>query len=118
MCWSGCCVERSLELVVGLLGVLKAGGAYLPLDPDYPRERLTGMVSDAGLGVVLLQGAFAALLPLPEGVCGIRLDGAGFGAAGSGIARAVSAPALDDLQPGHLATMIYTSGSTGTPKAR
>ncbi len=48
-------------------GILKAGGAYLPLDPDYPRERLTDMVSDAGLGVVLLQGALAALLPLPEG---------------------------------------------------
>jgi hypothetical protein len=46
----GVLAERSLELVVGLLGILKAGGAYLPLDPDYPRERLTGMVSDAGLG--------------------------------------------------------------------
>ena len=74
MCWSGCCAERSLELVVGLLGILKAGGAYLPLDPEYPRERLTEMVADAGLRVVLMQGAFAAALPLPEGVRGIVLD--------------------------------------------
>ena len=59
--WSGSCAERSLEMVVGLLGILKAGGAYLPLDPDYPRERLADMVADAGLGVVLLQGALAAL---------------------------------------------------------
>ena len=53
----GVCAERSLELVVGLLAVLKAGGAYLPLDPEYPAERLTDMVSDAALRVVLLQGA-------------------------------------------------------------
>ena len=44
----GVCAERSLELVVGLLAVLKAGGAYLPLDPEYPAGRLTDMVSDAG----------------------------------------------------------------------
>ena len=46
--WSGCCVERSPEMVVGLLGILKAGGAYLPLDPNYPRERLAFMLADAG----------------------------------------------------------------------
>ena len=63
----GVLAERSLEMVVGLLGILKAGGAYLPLDPNYPRERLGGMVADAGLSVVLLQEALAAALPLPEG---------------------------------------------------
>ena len=56
----GVCAERSPEMVVGLLGILKAGGAYLPLDPEYPRERLADMVSDAGLRVVLMQGALAA----------------------------------------------------------
>ena len=55
----GVCAERSLELVVGLLAVLKAGGAYVPLDPEYPAGRLTDMVSDAELRVVLLQGAAA-----------------------------------------------------------
>ncbi|HEV8156631.1 MAG TPA: amino acid adenylation domain-containing protein, partial [Gaiellales bacterium] len=64
----GLCVERSPEMVIGLLGILKAGGAYLPLDPNYPPERLAGMVADAGLDVVLLQGALAALLPLPAAV--------------------------------------------------
>ena len=60
--------------------MLKAGGAYLPLDPEYPAERLTDMVSDAGLRVVLMQGALAAALPLPEGVSCVLLDGGEFGA--------------------------------------
>ena len=54
--WSGCAPSARPRLVVGLLAVLKAGGAYLPLDPEYPAGRLTDMVSDAGLRVVLLQG--------------------------------------------------------------
>ena len=70
----GVCAERSLEMVVGLLAVLKAGGAYVPLDPEYPAERLADMVADAGLGVVLMQGAVAAALPLPEGVTASLLD--------------------------------------------
>ena len=70
----GVCAERSLELVVGLLAVLKAGGAYLPLDPEYPAERLTDMVSDAGLRVVLLQGAAVEALPLQDGVTRILLE--------------------------------------------
>ena len=73
--------ERSLELVVGLLAVLKAGGAYLPLDPEYPAERLLGMVSDARLGVVLMQGALEAVLPLPEAVSRVLLEADEFGAA-------------------------------------
>ena len=51
--WWGCCVERSLEMVIGLLGILKAGGAYLPLDPAYPAERLAFMLEDAGCGVLV-----------------------------------------------------------------
>ena len=49
----GLCLERSLDLVVGLLGIVKAGGAYLPLDPEYPGERLSFMLADAGAGVVV-----------------------------------------------------------------
>ncbi len=112
MCWSGVCAERSLELVVGLLAVLKAGGAYLPLDPEYPAGRLTDMVSDAELRVVLLQGAAVEALPLQNGVTRIRLE---LDASSSAL-PSVSAPALDDLQADHLAYMIYTSGSTGKPK--
>ena len=50
----GVCLERSLELVVALLGILKAGGGYLPLDPGYPRERLSFMLADAGAAVLIL----------------------------------------------------------------
>ncbi|WP_171044486.1 condensation domain-containing protein, partial [Pseudoalteromonas citrea] len=49
----GICVERSLEMVIGILGILKAGGAYVPLDPSYPQERLSYMIEDAALKVVL-----------------------------------------------------------------
>ena len=61
--WSGCCVERSPEMVVGLLGILKAGGAYLPLDPNYPRERLAFMLADAGCPVLVTQSALLDRLP-------------------------------------------------------
>ena len=59
----GLCVERSLEMVVGTAGVLKAGGAYLPLDPDYPRERLAFMLADAGCPVLVTQSALLDRLP-------------------------------------------------------
>ena len=62
----GLCVERSPEMVVGLLGILKAGGAYLPLDPNYPRERLAFMLTDAGAaGAGDAAGAARARLPVP-----------------------------------------------------
>jgi len=59
----GLCVERSPEMVVGLLGILKAGGAYLPLDPNYPRERLGFMLSDAGAPVLVTQQSLFDRLP-------------------------------------------------------
>ncbi|MGH2412356.1 MAG: condensation domain-containing protein, partial [Microcystaceae cyanobacterium] len=59
----GICVERSLEMVVGLLGILKAGGAYVPLDPTYPQERLTFMLEDAQVPVLLAQEHLVARLP-------------------------------------------------------
>ena len=111
----GVCAERSPELVVGLLAVLKAGGAYVPLDPEYPAGRLTDMVSDAELRVVLLQGAALDALPLQDGVTRILLE-LDTSAASSSALAAVNAPPLDDLHADHLAYMIYTSGSTGKPK--
>jgi amino acid adenylation domain-containing protein len=106
----GVCLERSADLVAALLGVLKAGAAYVPLDPEYPGERLGFMVADAGVGVVVTGGGLVARLPagvvgagevvlveaLPAG------DGAGF-----------RAPVMS---PDELAYVIYTSGSTGRPK--
>ena len=77
----GLCVERSPEMVVGLLGILKAGAAYLPLDPNYPRERLAFMLTDAGAPVLVTQQALLERLPVPAqgsaaqpGATIVRLD--------------------------------------------
>src|SRR6185312_1862032 len=110
----GLCVERSVEMVIGLLGILKAGAAYLPLDPHYPAERLSFMLSYASAAVLVTQGPVLAQLgsagaAVPAAL--VRLD-----ADWPAIARAPQhAPALD-LHPDNPAYVIYTSGSTGQPK--
>ncbi|HEX6289049.1 MAG TPA: amino acid adenylation domain-containing protein, partial [Herpetosiphonaceae bacterium] len=110
----GVCLDRSLELVIGLIGVLKAGGAYLPLDPAYPAERLRFMLDDSQVSVVLTQQRL--LHPedtrLPD--CSARvvcLDADWPQIAG----EPEDAPDVD-LTPDNLAYIIYTSGSTGRPK--
>ena len=106
----GLCVERSPEMVIGLLGILAAGGAYLPLDPHYPAERLSFMLADAGAPVLVGEARLLARLP-QAGATLVRLD-----ADWPQIARKPEhAPALD-LDPHNPAYVIYTSGSTGTPK--
>ncbi|MCP4656487.1 MAG: amino acid adenylation domain-containing protein, partial [bacterium] len=106
----GLFLERSLEALVGILGVLKAGGAYLPLDPGYPRERLAFMLEDARVPVVLTRERLAAQLPpLRSGV--VRLD-----ADRPTIAALRPADAASAAAPANLAYVIYTSGSTGRPK--
>jgi len=103
----GVCAERSPELIVGELGVLMAGGAYLPLDPAYPRDRLAFMLADAGVRVLLVDQPG-------------RDDGLAFGGTVINLADLAdddgvpSAPAPAD--PDSLAYVIYTSGSTGQPK--
>ncbi|HEY4595794.1 MAG TPA: amino acid adenylation domain-containing protein, partial [Thermoanaerobaculia bacterium] len=106
----GLCVERSPEMVVGMLAVLKAGGIYLPLDPVYPRERLAFMLEDSGARVLLTQAALAGSLPA-MGREVVLLDAAG--PAGDG-----GEPGEPDAQPvpANGAYVIYTSGSTGRPK--
>ncbi len=106
----GVCVERSLEMVVALLGVLKAGGAYLPLDPEYPRERLGFMLEDARVPVLLTQERLAASLP-EHGARAVRLD-ADWGR----VSAEPDENLEDELDGGDLAYVIYTSGSTGRPK--
>ncbi|MCX7177251.1 MAG: amino acid adenylation domain-containing protein, partial [Proteobacteria bacterium] len=102
----GLCAVRSLELVVGLLGILKAGAAYVPLDPTYPPERLDFMAEDAGLEVMLTHQA-----ELPDLASNARrIDLAGI-MAEDGPAQAVAV-----AEPGDVAYVIYTSGSTGRPK--
>ncbi|HEX6910941.1 MAG TPA: amino acid adenylation domain-containing protein, partial [Longimicrobium sp.] len=107
----GLCVERSPEMVVGLLATLKAGGAYVPLDPGYPAERLEYMLADGAPAAVLVQAALrdrvaAANVPVLE------LDvpaPAWAGLPAGNLERGA-------LTPDHLAYVIYTSGSTGQPK--
>ncbi|TDX61141.1 amino acid adenylation domain-containing protein [Methylosinus sp. sav-2] len=105
----GLCVERSLEMVVGLLGVLKAGGAYLPLDPDYPSERLAYMIADASPRLVLTQQRLAERLPVGTPLLRLDADREQFAHEN---AEALSRRAT----PQNVAYVIYTSGSTGKPK--
>ncbi|HTU57220.1 MAG TPA: amino acid adenylation domain-containing protein, partial [Polyangiales bacterium] len=106
----GICVERSVELVVGVLGILKAGGAYVPLDPEYPRERLSYMVSDSGAQLVLTQERL--LGELGSGSWATWCLDRDWEEAGR---ESESNPSLQSGVD-HLAYCIYTSGSTGLPK--
>ncbi|MEA3013361.1 MAG: hypothetical protein QOD42_1906 [Sphingomonadales bacterium] len=107
----GICVERSVEMVVGLLAILKAGGVHVPLDPAFPAERLAFMARDVGFPVLLTQERLVALLPEGLEASIFRLD--------------ADWPAVADepshnpdclLRPDNLLYILYTSGSTGRPK--
>jgi amino acid adenylation domain-containing protein len=104
----GLYIDRSLAMVVGLLGILKAGAAYVPLDPAFPADRLAYMVGDAGARFVVTSHALMATLP-PGAAQAILIEDA--------LAAPLVAPAtLPDVAPDALAYVIYTSGSTGRPK--
>ncbi|MBV4459306.1 non-ribosomal peptide synthase/polyketide synthase [Pseudomonas sp. COR58] len=107
----GIAVERSLEMVVGLLAILKAGGAYVPLDPEYPRDRLSHMIGDSGIGLLLTQPHLLASLPIPEGVQTVCLA-----PAGADFADLSTHNPQVPYDAANLAYVIYTSGSTGMPK--
>ena len=102
------CAERSAELVAGLLAILKAGAAFVPMDPAYPRERLALLIEDSGAALILTQERLAA--DIPSG--GRPLLFLEREAAANGF----ETPEADVL-PEALAYLIYTSGSTGLPKA-
>jgi amino acid adenylation domain-containing protein/thioester reductase-like protein len=106
----GIYIERSIEMVVGVLGVLKAGGAYLPLDPSYPQERLTFMLADTQAPVLLTQDRLVATLPEHRAHV-IRLD-----TDWERIACEPTWPTINMATADNLAYLIYTSGSTGRPK--
>ena len=106
----GICLERSFDLIASLLAVAKAGGAYLPLDPDYPAERLAAMLDDSGAAVLITREPLFGRLPrTPERA--VLLDGAGAGPAE--LAGAGVDPGVD---PDQAVYVLYTSGSTGRPK--
>ena len=106
----GLCVERSVEMIVSLLAVLKAGGAYLPLDPHYPAERLAFMLQDAAVGVVLTHGGSELQLPPGAWRC-LAID-----ADWPQIALCGEHNPQSGVGPDNAAYVIYTSGSTGLPK--
>lgn len=106
----GICVERSIEMVVGLLAILKAGGGYVPFDPAYPKERLAFMIEDAQVSVLLTERKFVEILP-EECVCLVCLD-EDF----PRISQESEENLSTSLLPESLAYIVYTSGSTGRPK--
>ncbi|MDY7077386.1 MAG: amino acid adenylation domain-containing protein [Chloroflexota bacterium] len=107
----GLCVDRSLEMVVGLLGVLKAGGAYLPLDPAYPQERLAFIMEDSRVSVLLTQSHLADRLHATRNTQHVYLD-----TDWKLIAQESGENLAIGVMPENAAYVIYTSGSTGRPK--
>ena len=107
----GVCMFRSVELVIALLAVLKAGGAYLPLDPDYPSERLGLMMEDSGVRVLLTTRGLSAHLPSHNAQV-ITID-----RKSKCVEANFSGNRQSQVRPDNLVYVIYTSGSTGKPKA-
>ena len=109
----GLCLERTEDMVASLLAVLKAGGAYLPLDPSFPSERLAFMVEDSGMALVVSQSNLADRHGAPQERT-FALDAA------DAVLQAESAAPLprdqDSATPEDPAYVLYTSGSTGKPK--
>ncbi|MFA0813512.1 amino acid adenylation domain-containing protein [Microbulbifer epialgicus] len=111
----GICLKRSIDMVVAMLGVLKSGGAYLPLDPDYPMSRLSFMIADSNMTIVLtqeyLRDHLSSLntpilcLDQPEILNQLKRN-----------SHDNVSLEFQDLKPSNLAYVIYTSGSTGKPK--
>ena len=106
----GIMAERSVEMVIGLLAILKTGGAYLPLDPAYPAERLNLMIKDAEINLLLTQRQFVMNMSqqVAQVVC--------LNTEWEKIARESGENVLSEVAVDNLAYVIYTSGSTGQPK--
>ncbi len=105
-------IDRSIDLVVALLGILKAGGAYVPIDPTDPAARVSFMLADAGVGLVVTDRHAAERLPVVDGVDRLYLDRERRAIASAPADNPERRASADDL-----AYVMYTSGSTGTPKA-
>jgi amino acid adenylation domain-containing protein len=106
----GICLDRSLEMAIGILGILKSGGAYLPLDPDYPADRLAFMIEDAKPSVIVTKSDLSKVIPTRSSQ-NVLLD-----TDWPRIAEHSSDNLSTQPSPADLAYVIYTSGSTGQPK--
>ncbi|HWO41818.1 MAG TPA: amino acid adenylation domain-containing protein [Candidatus Eisenbacteria bacterium] len=104
------CMERSLEMIVAVVGILKSGAAYVPLDPAYPPDRLAFMLEDIAAPVLVTDRHSASKIPAHLGLT-VSLDPDWQAIAG----EAADNPAIE-ITPGDIACVIYTSGSTGRPK--
>ncbi len=111
----GISLERSFEMVIAILGITKAGAAYVPLDPDYPEARLAYLLGDASLDTVVTSQDVFERTPITsaQALCLNEPE----------VQRRISTQSIDNLKPNslglnpdHLAYVIYTSGSTGRPK--
>ncbi len=106
----GICIERSLEMMIGILGILKAGGVYFPIDPSYPEERKAFLLADGAPAVLLTQMSLRNAIPASEVEC-VCLD------RDWSLVAEQSSENLSAVNiPSNLAYVIYTSGSTGKPK--
>ncbi|MEU0759772.1 non-ribosomal peptide synthetase [Streptomyces microflavus] len=106
----GICLDRSPELLVAVLGVLKSGSAYVPLDPDYPEQRIAAMVTGTSCAVIVSRSGISSRLA-EVGTRIVELD------RDAGLWADASAEDVDSgVAPGDLAYVIHTSGSTGAPK--
>ena len=105
----GCCMERSIELIVALVAVLKAGGAYVPLDPAYPTERFDFLVQDTRTKVMLTQQSLASTVLADYRQTCLLVDASSSSGADPGNLTLAGGPK-------DLAYVMYTSGSTGQPK--
>ena len=105
------CLERSLEMPVAVLAVLKAGAGYVAVDPAYPADRVAYMLEDSRAAIVLTTSTVAARLPRVEGTTVVLLD-----AESASIAGEPSTPPSVSADPENLGYVLYTSGSTGRPK--
>ncbi|WMV70852.1 amino acid adenylation domain-containing protein [Xenorhabdus griffiniae] len=106
------CVDRSLDLIIGLYAILKAGAGYVPLDPEYPAERLAYQLSDSKPVLLLTQHPLQGLLPISDIPVWLLDDESHR----NNVAKQPIHNPDIQLQPHHLAYIIYTSGSTGQPK--
>jgi amino acid adenylation domain-containing protein len=105
----GLCVERSPEMIVGLLGILKAGAAYVPLDPEYPKDRLAFMLEDCQAQVLLTQRKLVGRLPATRALELLDQDW-------TLVSHESERKPVDRANEANIAYIIYTSGSTGRPK--
>ncbi|WP_020617754.1 non-ribosomal peptide synthetase [Paenibacillus daejeonensis] len=115
----GLYTERSLETVTGIMGILMAGAAYVPIDPAFPAERVKYVLEDSGVRIVLTQVKLMTVLTEPdvgyEGML-LPLDSEELQWQGGSVETVLPAGEVADAQPSSLAYVIYTSGSTGLPK--